>query len=95
MRKQRKRFRLHLLAFILACALIWYSINPAPYTPARRRKAEDDECDAERREAEHAFTLAPKAPELYSFNQFYKSSDTAPSSFEDEDDFEWPEFIDG
>jgi hypothetical protein len=95
MRKEtgKQRFKLHLLALILALALAWYSINPTPGN-ITRRKREDDQPDAKKREVEPALSRTPLALQLYRPRR-PEAFDASPSSDEETDDFDWPEFIDG
>lgn len=91
--RTRQSFRLHLLALVLALALLWYSINPAPYTVTRdKRKA--PEPDAKKRHLEPVIKHTP--PSLL-FHQLHMQEppETFPLPAEEIDDFEWPEFIDG
>ena len=88
-----RNFKLRLLAFVLALLLLWYSLNPAPYRVVRRRKASDDEPDAKRREARQAPN--PTALSFKSHSLRSLPIIEAQPSVEEEDDFEWPEFIDG
>jgi hypothetical protein len=92
MKRERKKqgFRLHLLAFVLASALAWYSLNPAP-GPVSRIGREDDEPDELKREAE------PRLPgaAMLSLVLGMLEACERPSASPDEDDFEWPEYIDG
>jgi hypothetical protein len=86
-----RSFRLRLLALVLACLLLWYSINPAPYRSVRRRQV-DDEADAKRREAQPSANRRGLSLNPYSLHTLDLPE---PSVEEEEDDFEWPEFIDG
>lgn len=91
--KMKRGFRLHLLALILALALAWYSINPAPHNRSAR-KPKGDQDDAKKREAEplpgrQAFSL-----QLYKLHRQERLT-PAPAFDEESDDFDWPEFIDG
>ena len=92
--RSRQVFKLRLLALVLAVALLWYSINPAP-GPVSRHRPEGELPDEKRRELEPELqragfskgayrALASSAPHLLS---------SAPD--DEGDDFEWPEFIDG
>lgn len=91
--RTRPGFRLRLLALILALALLWYSINPAPYAVTRDRRKEP-EPDAKKRQLEPAINRTP--PSLL-FHQLHREepADAFPPPDEETDDFEWPEFIDG
>ena len=88
--RTKQSFRLHLLAFVLASALAWYSLNPAP-RPVSRTRWEDDVPDELKREAEprlHGAASLPVVPEVPGAGDRHSAS-------LDEDDFEWPEYIDG
>jgi hypothetical protein len=84
-------FRLRLLAFVLALALMWYSLNPAP-RPVIRNKREDEPPDEKKRKVE-----PPSVPATLptAFRPMRQWVEPLPSADKDEDDFEWPEFIDG
>lgn len=76
---------------MLALALIWYSLNPAP-TPLLRRKRDDEPPDEKKR------NLKPESMPVtlpVAFRPIREMAESMPSLDEDEDDFEWPEFIDG
>lgn len=72
-------FKLRLLALVLALALLWYSLNPTP-APVIRRKREDELPDEKKRKAQPQSMMATEPWLLLD---------------DGEDDFEWPEFIDG
>jgi hypothetical protein len=91
-RERRKQsFRLRLLAFVLAVLLVWYSLNPAP-RPAARRNQEAEPPDEQKRTVEPRGVPAtlPSA-----FRPTLLPAEPLPSEGDEEDDFEWPEFIDG
>ena len=90
MRRERSKptIKLRLLAFVLALALVWYSLNPAP-RPVARRKQEAEPPDEKKRSVEPESMPAT----LSAFRP--RGASALPSPSEDEDDFEWPEFIDG
>lgn len=94
MRKGRTKqtLKLRLLALVLALALSWYSIDPAP-RPVQRIKREDDQPDAKKREAEPQLQATQLLPLM--LGRRFAESWNSTSATEDEDDFEWPEFIDG
>jgi hypothetical protein len=48
---KRQRFRLWLLALVLALALAWYTLNPVPGT-AQLNRREEDPPDAKQRQAQ-------------------------------------------
>jgi hypothetical protein len=84
-------FKLQILALVLALALLWYSINPAPI-PASRGRSEGDVPDEKRRELEperHRGGYMPLDSQPF---EIERVASTAP--IKDEEEFEWPEFID-
>jgi hypothetical protein len=84
-------FKLRLLAIVLALALIWYSLNPTQ-RPAIRKKRDAKLPDEKRQNIEPRSmpTILPIA-----FRPMERIVELLPSSDEGEDDFDWPEFIDG
>ncbi|PYS89371.1 MAG: hypothetical protein DMF64_17960 [Acidobacteria bacterium] len=93
MRRERTKqtFNLQLLALVLALALIWYSLNPAP-RPVIRKKREAEPPDEKKR------NVAPQsmpATFLITFRPTGGAAELLPSPDEDKDDLDWPEFIDG
>ena len=85
----RQTIKLRLLALVLALALLWYSLNPVPATPIRRKR--DDELPDEKKR-----NLEPQSMPVTLPVGFRPILDiAAPLASSDEDDFEWPEFIDG
>jgi hypothetical protein len=89
-REQTKQtLKLQLLALVLALALVWYSLNPAP-RPFTRIKREDELPDEKKREAEPQ--RMPVALPLV-LRQWDEIAQASASS--DDEDFEWPEFISG
>jgi hypothetical protein len=91
MRRERAKqtLKLRLLAFVLALALVWYSLNPAP-KPVVRRKRKEEPPDEKKRNVEPR-SMPATLP--MAFGAISEAAEPLPSS--DEDDFEWPEFIDG
>lgn len=88
----RQVIRLRMLALVLALALTWYAINPAPgsMAPIRRDEGEPDE---KRREARSPSQL--NCEPVWTVGTATKSaSDQFSSAGEDIDDLEWPEVID-
>lgn len=87
--RNKQTFKLRILASVLALALVWYSLNPAP-RPAVQKKREAQPPDEKKRDAEPRRIPAtlPTA-----FRPAGTVGETLPPS--KEDDFEWPEFIDG
>jgi hypothetical protein len=94
MRSERTKqtFKLQLLAFVLAFALVWYSLNPAP-RPIARIKREDEVPDEKKCEAEPQLQRAAILPIV--FGTMGAASTDRPLSYQDEDDFDWPDLIDG
>lgn len=90
-RVTKQTLKLRLLAFVLALAIVWYSLNPVP-TPIIRRKRDDELPDETKRNIEpHRMpAILPVA-----FRPIMEMAEPSSSPDEDEDDFEWPEFIDG
>jgi hypothetical protein len=91
MRRERTRqtFKLRLLALVLALALAWYSLNPAP-RPVIRKKLKEEPPDEKKRNIE---PLSMPATLPVAFGTISEAAEPLPPA--DEDDFEWPEFIDG
>jgi hypothetical protein len=88
--------RLRLLAFVLAAALTWYSINPAPGPIIRRRPSEEEPPDEKRRELEpqpHRASHAHYSPGAMHDKEVLSASII--SGDDEADDFDWPEYIDG
>lgn len=94
MRSERTQqtLKLHLLAFVLACALLWYCLNPAP-GPIARITREDELPDEQKREAEPQLQRAASLPVV--FGMLGAGSLHKPLPNQDEDDFDWPDLIDG
>lgn len=87
----KQTLKLRLLAFVLALALVWYSLNPAP-GPTIRKKREPELPEEKKRKAEPQSMPATLS---LSFRLSAEITEPLRSAGEDEDDFEWPEFIDG
>jgi hypothetical protein len=90
--RRKQTFKLRLLAFVLAVLLVWYSFNPSP-RPVTRRRREEEPPDKKKRTVEPRSVPAtlPSA-----FRPTGLPAESLPAKDEDdEDDFEWPEFIDG
>ena len=85
----KQTLKLHLLALVLALALLWYSLNPALGTVIYK-KQEPELPDEKKRNAEPQRTPIALGP---------LGMVTEPlllgTGEDDEDEFEWPEFIDG
>ena len=91
-REQTKQtFKLRLLAFVLVLALIWYNLNSVP-KPIIRHKREDEPPDEKKRNVK---PQSMPATLLLAFRPPRETAEALPLPKEDEDDFEWPEFIDG
>ena len=88
MRRERTKqtLKLRLLAFVLALALVWYGLNPAP-RPVIRKKREAEPPDEKKRKVE---SLSMPATLPVAFRPA-----AGPPPLADDDDFEWPEFVDG
>ena len=86
----KQTFKLRLLAFILALAILWYSLNPA-LRPLVRKKKEAEPPDEKKRNVEPQGKPATLPP---AFMSPIENAERLPLPDED-DDFEWPEFIDG
>jgi hypothetical protein len=93
MRRERTKqtLKLRLLAFVLALALVWYSLNPAP-RPVIRKKREAEPPDEKKRSVGPQAMSATLPVALMPAGE---GAEPLPPPEEDEDDFEWPEFIDG
>lgn len=89
--RTKQTFKLRLLAFVLALAIVWYSLNPVP-APILRRKRNDDLPDEKKRNLEPQ-SMPATVPLV--FRPTGGTAKTLPSTYKDQDDFEWPEFIDG
>jgi hypothetical protein len=87
----KQTLKLRLLAFVLALAILWYSLNPVP-TPIIQRKREDEPPDEKKRSVEPQ-RLPMTLP--VAFKSIGEIAEPLPFPDEDEDDFEWPEFING
>jgi hypothetical protein len=89
--KTKQTLKLRLLALVLALALIWYSLNPVP-TSSIRRKRDDEPPDEKKRNLEPQ-PMPVTLP--VAFRLVREMAESMPSLDEDDDNFEWPEFIDG
>ena len=93
MRRERikQTIKLRILAFVLAFALVWYSLNPAPRSVIRK-KQEAEPPDKKKR------NVKPRNMPVTLPVALRPTGGTAEPlqyTYKDEDDFEWPEFIDG
>lgn len=84
-------FKLRLLAFVLALALVWYILNPAP-RPITRIKREVEPPDEKKREAEPQLQRAAILP--LAVGTLGAGFVDHPLPHQDEDDFDWPDLID-
>lgn len=88
----RQAIRLRLLALVLALALTWYALSPAP-SPVRTEKRETDPHDEGRHEANIVFDSnyhTARSEVGVSVCPVKPASRTQESA----DDLEWPEIID-
>lgn len=93
MREERIRqaLRMQLLALVLALALTWYALNPAP-GPAWTDRPDAEPPDENRREARNAFG-AHRHPAWSEFG-VGRLPVSPPSRAEEAWELEWPEVID-
>jgi hypothetical protein len=89
--RTKQTLRLRLLAFILALALVWYSLNPT-LSPIPYKKREAEPPDDKKRNVEPHSMPATLSLALRPLREL---AEPLPAPDKDEDDFEWPEFIDG
>ena len=82
--------KLQLLACVLALALLWHSLNPAPRSMSYQERKEKPP-DKKKRDAVPRKMLAT-LPDL--FRPAVEDEKSLLLS-EDDDAFEWPEYIDG
>jgi hypothetical protein len=87
----KQTLKLRLLAFVLTLALVWYSLNPAP-RPVVRKKREEVLPDEKKRNVEPQ-SMPATLPVTFRLGR--EAIEPLPFTDKDEDDFEWPEFIDG
>jgi len=87
----KQTLKLRLLALVLALALVWYSLNPAP-RPIIRKKREAEPPDEKKRNVEPR-SMPATLPIV--FKPTGETIEPLLTPGKDEDDFEWPEFIDG
>jgi hypothetical protein len=93
MRRERTKqtLKLRLLALVLALLLVWYGLNPAPrLVVGKKREAEPPEGKKRNVEPRSMPATLPVA-----FRPTGEAIESLPTPNKDEDDFEWPEFIDG
>jgi hypothetical protein len=82
--------KLRMLAVVLALALLWFSLNPAP-RPIIRKKREAEPPDEKKRTIEPRSMAATLPIVLKPHGEIVQPFPLP----DDEDEFEWPEFIDG
>jgi hypothetical protein len=88
----RQAIRLRLLVFVLAFALTWYALNPAP-VPVQTGARETEPPDENRREAKSGMRASCDLEWVEA--EVKRSSVVKPSSRTDEaGELEWPEIID-
>lgn len=94
MRSERTKqtFTLQMLAFVLALALLWYSLNPTP-GPSARIQREDELPDEKKRAPVPQLRRAASLP--IAFRTLGIGSADHALSKQQEEEFHWPEFIDG
>lgn len=85
----KQELRLRLLALVLALALTWYAVNPAPGPVRRSARREDDPPGGERREAKPPARGALSGTAAVAVRRPVPTPEEA-----DADDLDWPEFID-
>ena len=90
-RSQTKQtFKLHMLAFVLTLAIAWYTLNPTT-APVIRRKRDEELPDEKKRKAQPQIERAARLSAAFDFLR----EEGAASRLTDEDNFEWPDLIDG
>lgn len=88
--QSKQTIKLQLLALVLALALVWYSLNPAPGPVVIRKKPADLPPEEKKRNAR------PQNISVALSEAFRPIEETAKhlsSHNKEEDDFDWPEFI--
>lgn len=89
----KQAIRLRLLAFVLALALTWYALNPAPGPTRRVRKGGEEEPPENRREAESA--SAPSlVPTRTGAGMTLAAANRPAHAGGEVGELDWPEFID-
>jgi hypothetical protein len=78
-----------LLAFVLALALIWNSLDPVPIPSTHRKR--DDELPDEKQGNLEPHSMPAMMPLI--FRPIGVMVESLLTADRDEDDFEWPEFI--
>jgi hypothetical protein len=90
----KQSFKLRLLALVLALALLWYSLNPAPGR-FERIERDDEVPDGKKREAEPSLAGGAAFPGLLAMPGQRPWDEAVLKRDDEDDDFDWPEFIDG
>lgn len=80
----KQTLKLRLLAFVLALAIVWNSLNPVP-TPITRSKRDDELPDEKKRNIEPQ-SMPATLP--VAFSPVWEIAESLPSSDDEEDDFE-------
>jgi hypothetical protein len=88
--QSKQTIKLQLLALVLAIALIWYSLNPTPGPVIIRKKPADFPPDEKQNARPQNISVA--------LSEALKLTEDAAKSLsscnkDEEDDFDWPEFI--
>jgi hypothetical protein len=91
--RTEQTLKLRLLAVVLALALLWYSLNPAP-KPITRIKGEDEVPDEKKRQAKPRLQGAVIFPVMFGTPGAGIADKPLPNQDQDEDDFDWPDLID-
>ncbi len=87
----RQTFKLQLLAFVLALALVWYSLNPMS-GHVTLRKPDDELPDERKRRAKPQVERTADWPAVFGTLGVERAAQPLEESA---DDFDWPEYIDG
>jgi hypothetical protein len=87
----RQEIRLRLLALVLALALTWYALNPAP-GPVRTDRRETEPPDENRCEAKSAFPASRHKEWMEA--RVRESSVNLSTCTDEVGELEWPEIID-
>lgn len=88
--RTKRSLRMWLLALVLALALAWFVINPAPGSVLREQKADPPDTGRHQHQAEAE--VAPLSSSDYPLRQRAISL-IAPVHAAGDESFDWPEFI--
>jgi len=88
--RRKRSLKIRLLALVLALALAWFVINPAPGPVRRERKA--DPPDAGKRRLQAEAEAAPLSSSAYPSRQ-HVATFTVPLEAQRDEPFDWPTFI--